>query len=294
MLFLRMTCPPMPHYVISGQCIFRPGDKHSKRTIKNVFDMIYVRQGCLYLTQNGTGYEVHEGQYIILYPDTTHKGYKVCSEETVFEWVHFHAAGGYKLTKEQELEDLNKKGNPNVYYNKQSFFVQLPLFGEVPEDERQTVLAYFEELRMVVQDNYQHTKRYLTQKSGDYAQQLIFLNLLKILSQRYTSDKSSPVKKLHRFIEQNYKDDISIAKAAESLSYSTSHLIRLFLKDYGISPKQYITVLRITDAKDLLINTSLSVNEISEREGFGTSSQFIFQFRKITGETPLQYRRSHT
>lgn len=284
----------MPYYVISGQCIFRPGDKHSRRSIKNVFDLIYVRQGCLYIMQNDTKYEVREGQYVILYPDTMHKGYKVCSEQTVFEWVHFQATGKYKLTKEQELEDLNKKGNPNVYYNKQSFFIQLPIFGDVPNNEQQAVLSYFEELRMVVQDNYNHTKNYLRQQSGDYAQQLSFLSLLKILTQRYTSDKSSPAKELHRFIEQNYKEDISIAKAAGDLSYSTSHLIRLFQKEYEISPKQYITVLRITDAKDLLINTSLSVSEISEREGFGSSSQFIFQFRKITGETPLQYRREHT
>lgn len=294
MVFLRLICPPMPHYVISGQCIFRPGDKHSRRSIKNVFDLIYVRQGCLYVTQNGINYEVHKRQYVILYPDTVHKGYKVCTEQTVFEWVHFSTAGEYKITKEQELEDFNKKGNPNVYYNKQSFFVQLPLFGEVAENEWQTILSYFDDLRMVVQDNYKHTKKYLAQKNGDYAQQVTFLNLLRLLSQRYTSDKNSPAKELHRYIEQNYKDDISISKAADNLSYSASHIIRLFYKDYGISPKQYITTLRITDAKDLLLNTDLSINEISEIEGFGTSSQFIFQFRKLTGKTPLQYRREHT
>lgn len=293
MMFLRLSCPPMPHYVISGQCIFRPGDKHSRRIIKNVFDLIYVQQGCLYIAQDGHNYEIHEGQYLIICPEKVHCGYKVCSEKTLFEWIHFSTAGNYRITNEQELEVTDRKGNPNVYYNKQEFAVQLPLSGEVSAINQQGAMSYFRELHMVIQDNYKHTKRYLTPENDECGQQIVFLSLLKILSNPYSKGRLSPATRLHRYIEQNFNSEISVARVAKELSYSTSHIIRLFNKEYGVSPKQYMISLRIEDAEEMLLNTSLPISEISGKEGFGTSSQFIFQFRKITGKTPLQYRKEN-
>lgn len=292
MTFLTLSCPPMPHYVISGQCVFRPGDKYSRRVIKNVFDLIYVRKGCLYITQSGQNHELHEGQYLIVCPLKLHNGYKVCDGQTIFEWVHFATTSDYKISGEQELAAIDRKENPNVYYNKEKFPLQIPLFGEVEAINRQTVMSYFEELQMVAQDNYQHTKEYVTPQTDEYEQQIIFLKLLKVLESPYTKGNITPEVRLRRYIDQNYKTDITIEDLAADLAYSTSHIIRLFNKKYGISPKQYAISLRIADAMDLLAHSTMSVNDISDIEGFGASSQFISQFRKSTGQTPLQYRKS--
>jgi AraC family transcriptional regulator len=57
-------------------------------------------------------------------------------------------------------------------------------------------------------------------------------------------------------------------------------------------PHQYLTSRRIERAKSLLAERKLSVTEIGFDVGFSETSSFIAAFRKVTGETPTEYRRS--
>lgn len=58
-----------------------------------------------------------------------------------------------------------------------------------------------------------------------------------------------------------------------------------------MSPYEYIINLRINEAKQLLINTSFSVNKIADQIGFLDTNNFIRRFRSRTGVSPLQYRK---
>jgi AraC family transcriptional regulator len=60
----------------------------------------------------------------------------------------------------------------------------------------------------------------------------------------------------------------------------------------GRSLKQYILYYRIQSAKDLLINSDASIDEVAWRSGFGTSAYFIKCFRESLGITPLNYRKT--
>ena len=61
----------------------------------------------------------------------------------------------------------------------------------------------------------------------------------------------------------------------------------------GMSPLEYLTLLRVEHAKELLSSTSLTIRDISAKVGYYDSGSFIRRFKQVTGETPLQYRRSH-
>ena len=52
MNFINLNCPPLPYFIVGGGCVYRPGDIHERRTIRNVFDLIYVHSGTLYLEQD--------------------------------------------------------------------------------------------------------------------------------------------------------------------------------------------------------------------------------------------------
>ena len=68
MNFINLNCPPLPYFIVGGGCVYRPGDIHERRTIRNVFDLIYVHSGTLYLEQDPFRVELNAGQFFIITP----------------------------------------------------------------------------------------------------------------------------------------------------------------------------------------------------------------------------------
>ena len=58
-------------------------------------------------------------------------------------------------------------------------------------------------------------------------------------------------------------------------------------------PLEYLTLLRVEHAKELLASTDMTIRDISIQVGYYDSGSFIRRFKQVTGETPLQYRRGH-
>ncbi len=77
---------------------------------------------------------------------------------------------------------------------------------------------------------------------------------------------------------------------ASRLNISPDYLSYLFHQKFGQTLNAYINFVRIDTAKELLLNSALSLQEISERSGFADCSYFHRQFKRQTGQTPLQFR----
>lgn len=71
------------------------------------------------------------------------------------------------------------------------------------------------------------------------------------------------------------------------------YLSCLFHTKFHQTLSSYLNTARIDRAKDLLLHSSLSLNEISEKTGFSNSSYFHKQFKKATGLTPQQFRAQY-
>ena len=96
-----------------------------------------------------------------------------------------------------------------------------------------------------------------------------------------------------RYMEEHFSDsEISMAAIAESFEISTTHLSLSFKEKTGMTPLEYLTLLRSQRAKELLEDTDLTIRDISVQVGYYDSGSFIRRFKQVTGETPLQYRRS--
>jgi AraC-like DNA-binding protein len=94
------------------------------------------------------------------------------------------------------------------------------------------------------------------------------------------------------YLRQNYADDsLSRGRIASHVAVSESYLTRVFRRDLGIGPWEYLTRLRIERAKALLRLTNLTVTEIANQIGYNDSAYFSRVFHQETGRSPLIFRR---
>lgn len=294
MEYLVFTCPPMPHFIVGGECLLRPGDAHERRTIHNAFDLIYVAEGTLYLVQDGREFDLSAGQYAILYPDTQHKGARVCTGVTRFFWLHFYTAGAFAYTDTRPRAQSIPRANPQTYYIKEPFQLFLPRTGATPPHERKELEQYWASLSQVRIDKYAGTKRYPSITHSQLEQQMLFLRLLALLFRPYAQrpEAYGVARETRDYLDAYYRQDYSLEQLSQQLSYSASHLIRMFRKAYGVSPGQYVLQLRVRAALRLLTESDLPIYRVSEEVGFRSPAYFIKQFKRCTGVTPSEYRRA--
>lgn len=88
--------------------------------------------------------------------------------------------------------------------------------------------------------------------------------------------------------------NVSINELAEMYNITPEHFIRSFKSVYGRTPSNYRIVSRINQAKNLLIDTLLSINEITDACCFTDSYYFSRIFKKYVGMTPTEYRKKFT
>jgi AraC family transcriptional regulator len=74
---------------------------------------------------------------------------------------------------------------------------------------------------------------------------------------------------------------------------SPAQFTRALLRERGMRPADYLKARQVELARRLLETTDLNTTAIAYRAGFGTRATFFRVFRRITGETPAQFRHAH-
>ena len=95
------------------------------------------------------------------------------------------------------------------------------------------------------------------------------------------------------FMEKHFYESLSVEQLAEQSNMSERAYYRAFQKTTGVSPNQYLSSLRISQACDLLKHSNMSVTEVAHECGFQSSSYMNRLFRKHLEMTPRDYRKLH-
>lgn len=107
-------------------------------------------------------------------------------------------------------------------------------------------------------------------------------------------DHGELVKTACEFICSHYRSSgLSAELVASELRISVPYFSKLFNEAMGTSFTQYVTDLRLHEAEQLLLTTTLNVKDIGERIGFQNSSYFITVFKKKNGTSPNQFRKTN-
>lgn len=95
------------------------------------------------------------------------------------------------------------------------------------------------------------------------------------------------------YINHNFDTEVNLILLANIGFASKFHLLRLFKKYYGQTPKQYLIDKRIEQAKQLLKN-GISVTETCFDIGFDSPSSFSTLFKSRVGLTPIEFQKRAT
>ncbi|MFC5407560.1 AraC family transcriptional regulator [Cohnella soli] len=99
--------------------------------------------------------------------------------------------------------------------------------------------------------------------------------------------------RIKQYIDLNYSQDIPLHEIANHLYISPYYLSHIFKEEMGYSPIHYLIQRRIGEAKTMLLNTQLSVQEIAELVGYSNANYFSTLFKKATGKSPSEFRKTH-
>lgn len=102
------------------------------------------------------------------------------------------------------------------------------------------------------------------------------------------------VKKFMLLIEENFQKNLKVSDYASMLAITANHLTQVVKQITGKTTNEIIQEKNILEIKRLLLYTNLTVTEIASKMNFADQSYFTKYYKKITGQTPLDYRKETT
>jgi two-component system response regulator YesN len=123
----------------------------------------------------------------------------------------------------------------------------------------------------------------------DYAYQL-FLYITSYVKPQNSIDYSNNiVKATKEYMESHYTDDISLEDMAAQVNISPQYFSKLIKKTTGFNFIDWLSMLRVKKAKELLTNSNLTVKEVCFMVGYKDPNYFSRIFKKRIGITPSEY-----
>ncbi len=103
-----------------------------------------------------------------------------------------------------------------------------------------------------------------------------------------------PIRIAKEYIQRNYMNPIGLEEISEMLGFNLSYFSVLFKKETGKNFLEYLTEVRISNAKELLRETNLNIAEICNRVGYLDQKHFIATFKKYAGIKPGEFRKLYS
>lgn len=111
---------------------------------------------------------------------------------------------------------------------------------------------------------------------------------------QYNSGNSKLVNDISRYIKSNISEPIKTSDIAQFLGKSRVVLTTEFKNKTDMNLSDFINLVKIQEAQELLVRTDITLVEISDSLGFSSQSHFCKVFKKHTGDTPTEYRSKNT
>jgi AraC-like DNA-binding protein len=257
----------LPFYIHNCGHFYANQGYYTEREGLDNYLLIYTVSGNGILQYKGAEYMLKPGEVFII-SCVDHHFYRTGPEGTwEIKWVHFNGSAC------RSYLDLIAAESSCIVSLPDPSFVERSL-DEMPE--------------LIIKNDILSDARLSMLMTGIITE--IVANRLSPANNRKYQQHSEIIGTAADYIKANYARDINMDAILKRVHISEYHFIRLFKKYTGMSPYEYLINYRVNKSKALLKETGLTINEISFKVGFNNVNNFIRDFKKLVGTTPLKYR----
>lgn len=267
-----------------------------RRTIWRIADpyhiLIYIKSGHCRIKTDGKEYMLAEGDLFFIPPDTQYERTPVNDEFCEMAYVHF------KMPVEGEILDRGEAQERIIVQNSQNH-TDFGIFTLYINS--QTAMKKDDHLENIFTEIVKYASR-----EGMQDRQLAAISLCRILAAisqqtvlslhketNHSSKGQHPanLKKALNYITQHYTEKITLDDLCRVSFVSKQMLIRYFNSEFGKTPIAYIIEYKVDKIKEMLTTyPDVSIKELCGEFGFDDQCYFSRIFKKVTGESPSEYR----
>ena len=234
------------------------------------YQLLYIAAGKGHFYLNGKEEIIEAGHMILYKPREMQRYVYYGADQTEVYWVHFTGNNVTNILRQHGISD-----DMHIIYTGTSL------------EYKRIFTSIINELRFCKSEYEELCVYYLME--------------LLILTHRLSSEKPrksnlltmQEMEQAVQYFSQNYNSPINIDEYAHSHNFSISWFIQSFKQYTGTTPTQYLLFLRISNAKNLLENTSFNISEISRAIGYENPLYFSRIFKKQSGLSPSEYRKKY-
>ncbi|CAM3636717.1 AraC family transcriptional regulator [Marinicrinis lubricantis] len=253
---------------------------HMDYHVHNAAEIMYVIQGSGRVETEDAAVELRKGDFILLDAGVTHR--LIVQKDRPCRMLNIEFVFREKAGAMPSIRDL-AEGHEELsafLSNKRPFVVLSD-----PSDVYHTLKNVVWEL-----------DQYGDQRSGMVQLQMsqLFIRIARLAAQadRENMQADSYVEKAVAFMHQHYDCDIQVKDMASAVNVHPGYLHRIFKQKTGRTLIEYLAAFRMEKAKMLLSQTDISITQIPDYIGLNSSQYFSTVFKKYTGTTPAEYRKS--
>lgn len=223
----------------------------------------YVYQGTFHVEQYGVSHVLRRGDVGILNLMDSHVYYSDSRDILHLLWFHFRGAGTENL-----IESLRQNNS-------------LPCLSHMPALEQDFLKAF------------SLTRSHCREPELSGHLYGILMKILENTSPEIRENSNIPpqLQQAARFMAEHTHTSLTLEQLSAQAGMGKYHFSHMFRKWYGISPMQYSISKKMERACSLLVESTLNIDEISERLGYLETGYFRKAFKNYFGITPSTYRK---
>lgn len=249
-------------YPLSTGYFYYEPDYWISRNRFDSFLIMYIAKGSITITSGIKSFHAKAGQFVLLDCYIPHSYGSTDSWEA--SWLHFDGT----LAKEYYQEITSHYGNVLNPENPDALIRLL-----------EKICNFFREASSILEASI---SGYITDILNGF--------LVPASDPRKALANPNTVADSISYINEHFHEDLSLNALAEKVNMSPFHFTRVFSRETGFTPHQYLINTRISAAKYLLKSSETSIKDIAFSTGFNSESSFCSTFKKREHITPSQFR----
>ncbi len=232
------------------------------------FEIYFLEDGSREFVVDGTLYRIHPLSAVLLPPNVLHYSYGLTDQPFRRIVVYFR-------------EDVLP---PALY---QHLCRRCGVFSFQDEEQCHEL----QHLIHAILDEEENHHDSLSMQAKKALLELLVILILRLDASRVEPINTGKIRKVVRYLNDHYHEDISLDKLAQHFFISKFHLCREFKKYTQNTIVEYLNFVRIIHAQRLFMETTLNLSEIAHAVGFSSLTHFERVFFKMTQERPTDRRR---